>query len=98
MITLPLILSAILGFTITELISGRLEGHRPKIGNSIRIKVKEYTFHVHHWLYASAALIVLPSSTEHKTIIEAFLVGVIIQGLTYKDFYKVIYKEEGTML
>jgi hypothetical protein len=96
MITFPLILSAIIGFTVAELISGQYEGHH-RFWKSIQIKVKDYTFHVHHWLYASAALIALPSSTEHKTIIEAFLIGVIVQGLTYKDFYKVVRKESGVM-
>jgi hypothetical protein len=91
MITLPLILTAVIGFAIAELF-GRYEGHRWKWQLN-RVKVKDYTVHVHHWLYASMALVVLPSSTDHKTIIEAFLVGVIVQGMTYRDFYKVVYKD-----
>ncbi len=91
MVTLPLILTAVIGFIIAELL-GKHEGHRWK-WQLTRVKVKDYTVHVHHWLYASMALVALPSATDHKTIIEAFLVGVIVQGMTYRDFYKVVYKE-----
>jgi len=93
MVTLPLILTAILGFALAELIGGKAEGHPAKL-KSIRIKVKEYTVHVHHWLFASMAFFALPPTTGHRTIIEAFLLGVIVHGLTYRDFYKVIYKAE----
>jgi hypothetical protein len=91
MVTLPLILTAIAGFVLAGLI-GEAEG-RPARVKSIRIKVRDYTVHVHHWLYASMAFFALPSSTGHRTVIEAFLVGVIVHGLTYRDFYKVVYKE-----
>lgn len=88
---ISLVLSAVAGYLIAEYIAGQDEGVQGKV-KSIRIRVKEYVLHVHHWLYASFALAVLPSNIEHKTVIESFLVGVIIQGLTYKDFYKVVYK------
>ncbi|MDE2019542.1 MAG: hypothetical protein KGJ13_04300 [Patescibacteria group bacterium] len=93
MITLPLILTAIIGFTFAELLSGKFEGHRGK-WKSIRIKVKDYTVHVHHWLYASFVLAAMPSNVDHRSFIEALLVGIIVQGLTYSDFYKVVYKED----
>jgi len=88
---ISLVLSAIVGYLIAEYIGGAEEGGPAKI-KSIRIKVKDYVLHVHHWLYASVALVVMPSDIGHKTVIEAFLVGVIVQGLTYKDFYKVVYR------
>ena len=87
----PLILSAIAGFFIARYVAGDCSGIQGRI-RSIRIRVKEYILHVHHWLSASLALVVLPSGVEHKTVIESFLVGVIIQGLTYRDFYKIVYK------
>ena len=92
MITLPLILTAIIGFTFAEVLSGKFEGHHGR-WKSIRIKVKDYTVHVHHWLYASFALAFMPSGLDGRNFIEAFLVGVIVQGLTYTDFYKIVYKE-----
>lgn len=90
---IPLILTAAAGYLITDYLAGDYEGHPGKL-KSVRIRVKQYILHVHHWLSASFALYVLPSDAAHKTLIEAFLVGIIIQGLTYKDFYKVIYKAE----
>jgi len=93
MITFPLILSAIMGFSIAELLAGKAAGHPGKWWSSIRIRVKEYTFHVHHWLYASVALVALPSSTDHKNVIEAFLLGIVVHGLTYSDFYRIVYRE-----
>lgn len=86
-----LVLSAVLGYFIADYIGGEAEGEPAKI-KSIRIKVKDYVLHVHHWLYASVALVVIPADMAHKTLIEAFLAGVIVQGLTYRDFYKVVYK------
>jgi hypothetical protein len=88
---ISILLGALAGYLVAEYVAGKDEGEAGKV-KSIRIRVKEYVLHVHHWLYASVALVVLPSDLGHKTLIEAFLVGIIIQGLTYSDFYKVVYK------
>jgi hypothetical protein len=88
---ISILLGAVAGYLAAEYFSGKDEGERGKV-KSIRIKVKEYVLHVHHWLCASVALVILPADLGHKTVIEAFLVGIIIQGLTYRDFYKVVYK------
>jgi uncharacterized membrane-anchored protein len=88
---ISLLLGGVAGYLVAEYFSGKDEGECGKV-KSIRIKVKEYVLHVHHWLCASVALVVLPANLGHRTIIEAFLIGMIIQGLTYADFYKVVYK------
>jgi hypothetical protein len=86
-----ILVGAIAGYLVAEYLAGKDEGDCGKV-KSLRIKVKEYVLHVHHWLCASVALVVLPPDVGNKTVIEAFLVGIIIQGLTYRDFYKVVYK------
>jgi hypothetical protein len=91
---IPILLGAVAGYLVAEYIAGKDEGAPGKV-KSIRIRVKEYVLHVHHWLYASVALVVLPSShIGYKSVAEAFLVGIIIQGFTYSDFYKVVYKPQ----
>ena len=88
---LLVLVGALAGYLVAEYVAGKDEGEAGKV-KSIRIRVREYVLHVHHWLYASVALVVLPPDIGHKAFVEAFLVGIIIQGLTYSDFYKVVYK------
>ena len=64
----------------------------------MRIKVKDYIIHVHHWLYGGFLIVGLHHFFQshpwpHQIVIYGFLVGIVIQGLTYRDFYRIVYKE-----
>jgi hypothetical protein len=59
---------------------------------SIKFKVNDYTVHLHHWLYASVIVVAFPGTMRVHIVLLFFFIGVIAQGLTYRDFYKVVYR------
>lgn len=87
-----LIIFAIIGFFVFKFFSGRYEGHRPE--RSLRFLIKGYYIHIHHWIYDLAILIVLISLKIHFLPLYGFFIGAIIQGITYKDWYIIIYHKD----
>lgn len=64
---------------------------------NLRIKRKEKIYHIHHWLYWSslyAYLLLRKKRILKKTFLHGFIVGGILQGLAYKDRFKVIHKPQ----
>ncbi len=91
MIDIKLIIGIIIGFFISEIFSGRKEG---KIGASILIlETKKHFYHLHHWLTSLIILIILMVLSVKNNFIYGLLIGMIIQGLTYKDFYKFLIRK-----
>ncbi len=86
-----IILGIIIGFLVAKFYSGKKEGD-PGLFR-LKFNTKKYTIHLHHWLLATLTLIILFPFNFYNNIIYGFLIGLIIQGLTYKDFYKIIYKQ-----
>ncbi len=92
------VLSAIVGFLCAKYIAGEECGAEAKIVKN-RVKIKDRVVHVHHWLYGSFLLMgihhfFITHPWNHQEVFYGFLVGIVVQGLTYPDFYRVIYKEE----
>jgi hypothetical protein len=92
------VLSAAVGFLCAKYIAGEEVGAEAKIVKN-RVRIKNHVVHVHHWLYGSFFLIGLHSffathPSSYEEIIYGFMIGVVIQGLTYPDFYRIVYKEE----
>jgi len=90
--------SAVAGFLLAKFFAGAATGAKGKFGN-LRVKVKDRVVHVHHWLYASFLMMgfhhyFTVHPWPHEAICYGFLIGVIVQGLTYRDFYRVVYKEQ----
>ncbi len=84
-------LGVAIGFLIFEIFSGRRQG---KIGASILIlETKKHFYHLHHWFIALIILIILSAFSVKNNFIYGFLIGAIIQGLTYKDFYKFLIRK-----
>lgn len=83
-------LGMVIGFFAAKLLSGKKEGKQGRL-KSLKFNIKEYTIHFHHWFIATLILIILILLNFYNDIIYGILIGLIIQGLTYKDFYKVIY-------
>lgn len=85
------IVSFLLSYFITEFLSGKKEGVPGKIGSLI-FKIGNYTVHIHHWFLGTILLIILIKIKYYNIIILGSLFGIILQGLSYNDFYKIIYK------
>jgi len=87
-----LIIGIIVGFTLFELFSGRKEG---KVGIFILfLKTKKHAYHIHHWIVSLIILIILLSFSIKIPFLLGFLIGSIIQGWTYKDFYKFLTRKK----
>ena len=90
--------SVIAGYLSAKFFAGEETGAPGKFGN-LRVKVKDRVVHVHHWLYASFLVMgfhhyFTVHPWAHEAVCYGFFIGVIIQGLTYRDFYRVVYKEK----
>ena len=93
-------MSALAGFSLARFFAGEEAGHEGKFG-TLRIKVKDYVIHLHHWLYGGVLIFgvhrfFVTHPWPHEAVFYGFLIGVVMQGLTYPDFYRVIYKKSDT--
>ena len=91
------LVSVFVGFFLARFFSGEESGMKGKCG-ALRIKVKDYIIHVHHWLYGGFLIMGFHHFFQthpwpDQIILYGFLAGVVIQGLTYRDFYRIVYKE-----
>ena len=57
------------------------------------LKFKDW-IHIHHWLWSSILIAVLFFLNIRDLLLYGFLIGSIIQGLTYKDWYIIIYRKD----
>lgn len=83
--------AGVMGFLTARFLSGKTEGQQGKV-KSVRIRSGDSIVHIHHWLYGAAALGSLLALGSRNRVVMGFLAGVIAQGLTYKDFHKIVYK------
>ena len=91
-ITMIFILSLFVGFCIAWILSGKHAGERGMFG-FLGFKLKNKTFHFHHWLLGLLLIIALYLLGVTHLFIYGFLTGIILQGLTYPDFLRFIYKK-----
>ena len=82
------LISGIFGFITASFIAGK-KGRKGIIAPII-FRIKDYKIHLHHWLISTIILIILMFLNFYNDVIYGFLTGLIIQGLTYKDFYRII--------
>ena len=80
-----------LGYFLVSLIAGKRAQERGRV-KSLKLKVKNYVFHIHHWFGSGIILGNLLVMNWYNAVVYGLLIGSIIQGLTYKDFYKIIYR------
>ncbi len=86
------IISAALGYFLAHFLSGGKAGQEG-ILKSVIFTAGAYKVHLHHWFISVIILAILFIVQYYNNFIYGFLTGIIIQGLTYKDFYKIIYKK-----
>lgn len=87
---LQFLIAAIFGILFWQIFSGRYEGD--KIERSLRFRIGEYTIHFHHWLWSSVIFAVFLLNKIYNPIVLGLLSGSIVQGLSYKDRFLIIYK------
>ena len=87
------LLGIMIGFLVSLFFSGKEEGKKGRLP-SWKFSFKSYTVHLHHWFLISLLLIGLWFIDVTNPLIFGLLVGSITQGLTYRDFYKIIYKKK----
>ncbi len=88
---LQFLLFFIVGFVFWSLVSGKYEGD--KIHRSFRPKIGAYRLHIHHWITALVIVVILLVLHYYNAYIYGFLLGSVVQGLTYKDRFLVYYKD-----
>ncbi len=62
---------------------------------NLRIKIKKNTIWVHHWISLSIILAILTFKAvdfTHLLIVKSFILGGAIQGITFKDRFKILQK------
>ena len=81
----------VFGYLIAAFCAGKREGEQGRF-RSLIFKTKNYIIHLHHWFIAIIGLAILLSFNFYNNLIYGLLIGVIVQGLTYKDFYRIAYR------
>ncbi len=79
-----------IGFLIAWIFSGKKEGEKPRL----ILQTKKYNYHLHHWMIFLLILIILIAMGYRNEFIYGLVIGIIIQGLTYKDFYEIRAKSK----
>lgn len=80
-----------LGYFFFKIFAGKYEGDKSKY--SLRFSVGKYYIHLHHWFISFVLVIIFYFLNIHNFLIFGFLIGSIIQGLTYQDWYYFIYSK-----
>ncbi|MDP2676532.1 MAG: hypothetical protein Q8O83_02515 [bacterium] len=89
-----IVFDAVIGYFVSHFFAGKKPGQRGRLP-SFRFRVKRnYIVHLHHWFLCSIALISLSVIDLYNTLLYGLLMGFTLQGLTYKDFYKLIYRHK----
>jgi hypothetical protein len=83
------LLAGIGGIVFWEVIGGQFEGDRPQ--RSLRIPVGRFRVHLHHWLYSLGLMGLFYVWDAAGPGVLGFLSGSFVQGLTYRDWYLLVY-------
>lgn len=87
-----LVSGIIIGFLFWKLFAGKYEGDKSE--RSLSFLIKNYYVHIHHWFWSLILLAILFFLNIRNQFLYGFLIGSIIQGLTYKDWYLIIYRKD----
>ncbi len=81
-----------IGFLVAKFFSGKKEGQQGRL-KSLKFRIGNYTLHFHHYLIALALMMSLSLVGYYNNSVFGLLTGIAVQGFTYKDFHRIIYKE-----
>ncbi len=82
---------AILGFLFWKKVAGKYPGDN--IRHSLRIQTEKHWIHLHHWIICAFLIVIFAILDIEIDIVNGFLTGGIVQGLTYRDRFRVFYKQ-----
>jgi len=96
-------LGLILGVLYSLFILPKKEGHAPNIKFNLNniffegmmiIKInKKKALHIHHWIMSLIVILFIKNSKRKKfQILKGFFYILFLQGLTYKDKFKILCK------
>jgi len=83
----------IFGFILAMLLAGKKLGHKGLISSLIHFTTKKYHVHIHYWILSIIAILALAFLGYYHAIIYGVLLGIMLQGLSYKDFYQVFHRK-----
>ena len=87
-----LFFDALAGYFAARFIAGKTMGQKGRI-KSLRVHVKrDWVVHFHHWFFSILIIGAFLWADVQSTLAYAFFTGSAIHGLTYPDFYKLVYK------
>lgn len=86
-----LVPAIVLGFFIAKFCAGKKSGEQGRF-KSLIFKVGQYKIHIHHWFFSIIILFALIAADFYHPLIYGILIGIVLQGFTYKNFYKIIYR------
>jgi len=92
-ISMILLFSFIFGYMIASWFAGQETG-KPGRLKSIRLSFRNYIIHFHHWFIAGLIALILGIIDFQRSYFYAFLLGIIIHGMTYDDFYHLVHKNK----
>ena len=81
----------VVGFLCSEIIAGRKSKKRKQLLKSFLFKVKNNTIHIHHWVWSFLVLFILILTGYSSHSILGLFIGIFVQGLTYKNSFKIVY-------
>ena len=86
---ISIILLFIFGFIIDYLTSGKKVGD-PGIIPSLKFKIKNLRFHLHHWLGLLLVIFILILINFKNYFVYIFLIGMIVHSLTMPDSLHIV--------
>lgn len=103
--TVKVMIGGLVGFSFFLLISHPKSSINKKIPHkniknftvlpSVQFHTKQKTYHFHHWLNLASLYLVMLTKRKKllkSKIIHGFMIGSILQGLSYRDAFKMRYK------
>jgi hypothetical protein len=86
-------LGGVLGYYLCKFLAGKKPGEQGKI-KSLIFSFKNWKIHLHHWFLGVLFLFfsIYFDFLIFSQFFIGFLVGVIFQGLTYPDWYRIVAK------
>ena len=102
--------ATVLGYTtfhLTKYPHGKVGKKLPKLklkaielSPSFKLNIRSHTIHFHHWMNLTILLAISVPMTGvfwDSAFAKAFMIGGIVQGLTFKDRSKIIHKNIKTL-
>lgn len=68
---------------------------RVHITPEIKFELRNRFIHLHHWVIFTSVYVVAATSEKvflHSDMVQGFMLGSIVQGLTYEDRFMLVYR------